>query len=168
MSSQLHTWIAVLALLLGIIALVIEIFVLPGFGVAGVAGIILVGWGIFLMAVDVTQATMALVWALAATAVFIFAGVKFFNKLNLWKRLTLDTRQKNDQGYVAPREGLAAYVGKTGVALTPLRPSGMAEISGERLDVVTEGDYISSGETVEVVRVEGTRVVVKGYNKNKG
>lgn len=167
MSSQLHTWIAVLALLLGIIAMVIEIFVLPGFGVAGVAGIILVGWGIFLMAVDVTQATMALVWALAATAVFIFAGVKLFNKLNLWKRLTLDTKQKNDQGYVAPREGLAAYAGKTGVALTPLRPSGTAEISGERLDVVTEGDYIPPGAAVQVSRVEGTRVVVKGYNKNK-
>ncbi|HBV98129.1 MAG: hypothetical protein JL50_00520 [Peptococcaceae bacterium BICA1-7] len=167
MFSQLNTWIAVLALLLGVIALVIEIFVLPGFGVAGLAGIILVGWGIFLMAVDVTQATMALVWALAATAVLIFAGVKLFNKLNLWKRLTLDTKQKNDQGYVAPREGLAAYVGKTGVALTPLRPSGTAEISGERLDVVTEGDFISPGAAVQVVRVEGTRVLVKGYNKDR-
>jgi membrane-bound serine protease (ClpP class) len=167
MFSQLNTWIAVLALLLGVIALVIEIFVLPGFGVAGLAGIILVGWGIFLMAVDVTQATMALVWALAATVVLIFAGVKLFNKLNLWKRLTLDTKQKNDQGYVAPREGLAAYVGKTGVALTPLRPSGTAEISGERLDVVTEGDFISPGAAVQVVRVEGTRVLVKGYNKDR-
>lgn len=167
MSSQLHAWIAVLALLLGIIALIVEIFVLPGFGVAGVAGIILVGWGIFLMAVDVTQATMALVWALAITVVFILAGVKLFNKLNLWQRLTLDAKQKNEQGYVAPREGLAQYIGKTGIALTPLRPSGTAEISGERLDVVTEGDYISPGAAVKVVRVEGTRVVVKGYNKNR-
>ncbi|MCL4440895.1 MAG: hypothetical protein M1609_10005 [Firmicutes bacterium] len=167
MFSQLHTWIAVLVLLLGIIALIVEIFVLPGFGVAGVAGVILVGWGIFLMAVDVTQATTALVWALAITVVFIFAGVKLFNKLNLWKRLTLDTKQKNDQGYVAPREGLAVYAGKKGTALTPLRPSGTAEISGERLDVVTEGNFIPSGAPVEVVRVEGTRVVVKGYNKTR-
>ena len=167
MFSQFHTWIAVLSLLLGIIALVVEIFVLPGFGVAGVTGIILVGWGIFLMAVDVTQATMALVWALVITAVLIFVFVKLFNKLDLWKRLTLDTKQKNDQGYVASREGLAAYAGKTGVALTPLRPSGTAEISGERLDVVTEGDFIPPGAAVRVVRVEGTRVVVKGYNNNR-
>jgi membrane-bound serine protease (ClpP class) len=165
MATQFFSWIAVLAIMLGIIALLIEILVLPGFGVAGVAGIVLVGWGIFLMAVDVTQATMALVWALAATLVFIFVALKLFSKFDVWKRLTLDTKQKNSQGYVAPREGLDAFVGQTGVSLTPLRPAGTAEIAGERLDVVTGGEYIPAGVAVEVVRVEGTRVLVRGYNK---
>lgn len=166
MTPQVFSWIAVLAIIFGVIALFIEIIVLPGFGVAGVAGIILVGWGIFLMAVDVTQATMALVWALVATLVFILVGIKLFKRFNVWKRLTLDTKQQNSQGYVAPRRGLSAYTGKTGTSLTPLRPAGVAEIDGERLDVVTGGEYIPAGAVVEVVRVEGTRVVVRGHNKS--
>ena len=165
MDPQFLTWVAVLLFLLGIIALVVEMFILPGFGLAGVFGIILIAWGIFLMAVDVTQATMALVWALVATVVFFFISVKLFTRLNLWQKLTLSTKQNKGDGYVAPRPDLSVYMGKTGVSLTPLRPSGAVEISGQRLDVVTEGDFIPAGRTVEVVSVEGTRVVVKAADR---
>ncbi|MFZ5642243.1 MAG: NfeD family protein [Bacillota bacterium] len=161
MDPQLLTWVVALLFLLGIIALVVEMFILPGFGLAGVFGIILIGWAIFLMAVDVTQATMALVWALVATVVFFFVSIKIFTKLNLWQKLTLTTKQNKGEGYVAPRPDLSIYIGKKGVSLTPLRPSGAVEISGQRLDVVTGGDFIPAGRTVEVVSVEGTRVIVR-------
>ncbi|MDK2887999.1 MAG: hypothetical protein PWP72_877 [Thermoanaerobacter sp.] len=152
---------SVLAFLLGIIALVLEIFVFPGFGVAGVAGIILLAWGVLLLAVDFTQATAALVVALALTIVVFFLGLKFLSRLNFWQRLTLNTRQEKDKGYTAGQEELVQLVHQAGVALTPLRPAGTAEIAGRRLDVVTSGEYIPAGTKVQVVQVEGNRVVVR-------
>lgn len=161
MSGQLLTWLSVLAFLLGFIALVLEIFVVPGFGVAGMAGIILLAWGVLLLAVDFTQATAALVVALALTIVVFFLGLKFMSRLNLWQRLTLGTRLEKDEGYVAGQVDLVHLVDLTGVALTPLRPAGTVEIAGRRLDVVTGGEYIPAGAKVQVVRVEGSRVVVR-------
>ena len=55
----------------------------------------------------------------------------------------------------------ALLVGKTGTAITPLRPAGTAEVDGERIDVVAEGDFVERGEKVQVVEVDGTRTVVK-------
>lgn len=165
MSPALIIWLAYLAFLLGIIALVLEVFVFPGFGVAGITGIILVGWGILLLAVDVTQATSALVIALITTIFLILAGIKLMTRYNMWYKLTLQSRQQNEEGYVAPLSELSVFIGKDGTALTPLRPSGAAEIDGRRLDVVTEGEFISPGSFIKVTKVEGTRVVVKESRK---
>lgn len=161
MIPQLYVWLSVLAFLLGIAALVLEIFIIPGFGVAGVAGLLLIGWGILLLAVDFTQATTALVLALAASVVLFFALLGLFRRFNIWRRLTLNTKQYKEAGYVAPSSELALHLGKTGTALTPLRPSGTAEVFGKRLDVVTEGEFIPAGTAIEVIRVEGTRVIVR-------
>jgi membrane-bound ClpP family serine protease len=165
MSPELITWLAYLAFLLGIIALILEIIAFPGFGVAGITGIILFGWGILLIAVDVTQVTSALVIALIATIIVLLAGIKLMSRYNLWYKLTLQNRQQKEEGYVAPLSELSFFTGKKGTALTPLRPSGAAEIDGHRLDVVTEGEFISPGSPVIVIKVEGTRVIVK-ENKN--
>jgi len=163
MSPVLVTWLAYLAFLLGIIALVLEVFVFPGFGVAGITGIILVGWGILLVAVDVTQVTSALVIALITTIFLLLAGIKLMSRYNMWYKLTLQNRQQKEEGYVAPLSELSLYAGREGIALTPLRPSGAAEINGNRLDVVTEGEFVSPGSPIKVIKVEGTRVVVKEY-----
>jgi len=165
MTPQLFVWASVLLLLLGIAALILEIFILPGFGIAGITGIVFIAWGIMLLAVDFTQATMALAWALVATVVFIFLALKLFRRLDIWQRLTLRTKQQNEAGYVAPQPELSLHIGKTGVALTPLRPSGAAEIFGQRIDVITEGEFIPAGTAIEVTRVEGVRIVVRAMTK---
>lgn len=64
-----------------------------------------------------------------------------------------------EEGFT-PAESKILLQGLEGIALTPLRPSGTVEIAGERVDVVTSGEFISSGKQVKVVKVEGTRVVV--------
>lgn len=161
MSPALITWLAYLAFLLGIIALVLEIFVFTGFGVAGVIGIILFGWGILLVAVDVTQVTSALVIALITTIILLLAGIKLMSRFNMWYKLTLKNRQQKEEGYVAPLSDLSLFAGKEGTALTPLRPSGAVEIDGQRLDVVTEGEFVAPGAPVKVIKVEGPRVIVK-------
>lgn len=161
MSPALVDWLALLAFLLGVIAFLLEIFVFPGFGVAGITGIILVGWGVLLIAVDVTQVTAALVLAIVATIVILIVGSRMMSRYNMWYRLTLQNKQHKNEGYVAPAPELSLYTGKEGVALTPLRPAGSAEVDGRRLDVVTEGEFIPKGTRVKVTKVEGTRVVVK-------
>lgn len=160
-TPELYNWLAWLAFILGVVGLLVEILVLPGFGVAGLAGIIAIGWGVLLLSVDLTQATAALVISLVLTVGVFIGGLKLFTRWGLWQRMTLTDRQKKDSGFVAPRADLSAYLGKTGTAVTPLRPAGSVDIDGQRLDVVTEGDYIKSGAEVVVYKVEGTRVVVR-------
>ncbi len=161
MSPDLIIWLAYLALLLGAIALVLEALVFPGFGVAGITGIVLVGWGVLLLAVDVTQVTAALVLAIIATIVIILLGLQLMSRYKLWYRFTLQNKQDSKEGYVAPAPGLSLLAGKEGVALTPLRPAGTAEVEGQRVDVVTEGEFINTGMRIRVIKVEGTRIVVK-------
>lgn len=161
MSPDLINWLAFLALLLGVIAFVLEALVFTGFGVAGIVGIILVGWGVLLLAVDVTQVTAALVLALIATIVIFVLGLRLMSRYNMWNKLTLQNKQDSKEGYVAPAPELSLFAGKEGIALTPLRPAGSADIEGHRLDVVTEGEFVGTGKRVKVIKVEGTRVVVK-------
>lgn len=160
MSPELVPWLAALALLLGILALILEVFIM-GFGVVGLLGIILVGWGVVLLSVDVTITFKALVVALAASIVIFIVGIKVMSRLNFWHRITLGNRQRNDEGYSVSREELAQYTGQEGIALTPLRPSGAAQVGGDRLDVVSEGGFIPAGAKIKVVRVEGIRIVVR-------
>lgn len=161
MSPEIVPWLAALCFLLGSIGLVLEIFIVPGFGIAGILGLLLLGWGLLLLVVDVIQATQALVIALSISVVLFFAGLKGAAKLKLWQRVSLGSRQYKEAGYVASKPELAAYLGRTGIVITPLRPSGTVEIDGTRLDVVSEGGYIPREAEVEVVNVEGSRVVVR-------
>ncbi|MCL2677932.1 MAG: hypothetical protein FWE85_02640 [Clostridiales bacterium] len=75
--------------------------------------------------------------------------------------LLLNMRQENEDGYISADKTLPSLIGRTGVSLTPLRPSGVAKIAERRTDVVTEGDFIDVGVAIEVIYVEGLRVVVK-------
>ncbi len=161
MSPDLVPWLAALAFFLGLLALVLEIFVIPGFGVAGIAGIILIGWGILLLSVDVVHAFKALVVALLLSVILFFLGIKFMSKINFWQKITLGARQYKEAGYMAPREGLGRYAGMEGVAVTPLHPAGTVEVNGERLDVVSEGGYIPAGTKIRIARVEGGRITVR-------
>lgn len=161
MLPELIPWLAVLAFLLGILAFIIEIFVVPGFGVAGVAGIILMGWGILLLSVDITNAFKALVIALILSVVLFFALLKIMSKIKFWQRIKLGDRQYKEAGYAASGEELGQYIGQEGIALTPLRPAGTAEINGQRLDVVSEGGFIALGAKIRVVKVQGSRIIVR-------
>lgn len=166
MVSELLPWLAALFFILGIMGLVLEIFISPGFGIAGVTGLLLLGWGVFLLVVDVTRAVQAVVIALLVTIMLFLIGVRGAGKLRLWQRLSLGSRQYKEEGYLAPKTDLARYVGHTGTVLTPLRPSGTIEVGNVRLDVVSEGEYIPRGVKVKVIGVEGSRVVVRRTGKD--
>jgi membrane-bound serine protease (ClpP class) len=157
-------WEAVLLFIVGVILMLVEAFIIPGFGVAGIAGLGAMIFSIFLTSVSVEQAIISLIIAIIGTVVLIVLSFKFMKTRRMWNRLILGVRQENKEGYVAPIMNLSELYGAEGVTLTPLRPAGSAEIKGMRVDVVSEGNFITPETKIQVVKIEGTRVVVRPIN----
>lgn len=159
-------WIAFIVIVLGVLLVCAEIFFLTGTIVPGIAGIVLVMSGIwFFSEGDLMRGALAFI-CIAFIITVICVVAHFTGHLaRAWRRFSLHSEQKNDEGYVAPNPEYKNYLNKNGQALTVLRPAGTAIIDGDRLDVVTEGDYIQQGETVRVVAVEGVRIVVSAVRQ---
>jgi membrane-bound serine protease (ClpP class) len=153
----------------GVGLLLVEAFVIPGFGVAGILGILLMFGGIFMAlagqwplvtTTDIYRSIYTLAGAVVMTVIGGIAVTYLLPKTRAFGIFVLEEEQRRELGYSshASHEGL---VGKTGSALTSLRPSGTALIDDERVDVVSDGGYIDANRPVRVVRVEGIRVIVK-------
>ena len=161
-------WEEIILLGVGLVAISIEVFVLPGFGAAGILGLVALGAAVTLAMIgtspttaDVAQAFVVLGASLAITVAVAYAWLRHLPNSGRFAGLFLRGGAHQVDGYIAaaPRADL---VGQDGVAMTDLRPSGTAQIGPERVDVVTEGEYVAQGRTVRVVRSEGYRHVVRG------
>jgi membrane-bound serine protease (ClpP class) len=160
-------WEEVLLLGLGLIAILVEVFVIPGFGIAGVLGILAVAASVVLAMIgatptmgDVTQAVAVLGASLFITVAVMYAWLRHVPNSGRFAGLFLRGGMQQAEGYIsAPAR--ADLVGRGGVAMTDLRPAGTAVFGGERVDVVTEGEYVPQGTPVEIVRSEGYRHVVR-------
>lgn len=163
-----------LLFVIGIALLIIEIFVIPGFGIAGISGLAFMTMGLVLSMQDFVVPTLPWQWDLLGKNVLlvlgnIVAGFLAFGilaflvpKYTPFKRLTLSLNQDAQQGYttqVSTEQEL--YMGKQGVSLTTLRPSGKADIDGESVQVMTSGEFIEKGTQIVVTHVDGNRIVVK-------
>lgn len=160
-------WEEVLLVCLGLIALAVEIFVIPGFGVAGVLGIGLVGVSVVLAMVgaapatgEVVQAVAILGASLVIVAAVAYAWLRHLPSSTRYQGLFLMDTLSRAGGYISAPDR-ADLVGREGTALTDLRPAGTAVIDDERVDVVSEGDFIARGSRVHVVRTEGYRHIVR-------
>ncbi|MDR2039223.1 MAG: nodulation protein NfeD [Bacteroidales bacterium] len=157
----------------GLVLIAVEIFALPGFGVAGISGIILMVFGLSLAMVDnivfewdfsyglkAILKSIALVVASATIALLlsIWLGKFFFQNSNL-KKITLQAEQKSSEGYVS-FDNLSNMVGMTGVARSILRPGGKIDIDGRLYDAISEIGYINPGEKVKVIRFETGQLYV--------
>ncbi|MDR3289222.1 MAG: hypothetical protein LBT22_07325 [Peptococcaceae bacterium] len=145
--------------ILGLVLLIMEIL-LPG-GILGVLGLLALIAGIFLSAESIQQGIYCTLALLLVLAVLLGLSFRFSKTRWLWQRLSLRERQSNEEGYVAPKPDYVGYIGKEGRALSLLRPAGTGEFDGERLDVVTEGGFISNGAKIQIIAVEGLRIVVR-------
>ncbi|MQA31837.1 MAG: hypothetical protein GEU82_18715, partial [Luteitalea sp.] len=146
----------------------IEVFVIPGFTVAGLAGIVALVAGLGMTLVGAGATMNAIVVALGRVAVSIllamagaFGLLRLLPRLPFGRRLVLGTGMQTDLGYVSAPEGDRQWLGRTGTAISPLRPAGIAEIDGARVDVVSDGDFIEAGTPILVTRVDGNRIVVR-------
>ncbi len=147
---------------LGVALLIVEILVLPGFGIAGILGLA----ALVIAIVRVFPSDYA--WAYVLGYGTLFAGailVAFFWLLpnsRLTKTFALSTRlgTPSTQTQVSGNN-YETLIGQQGIASSDLRPAGIAKIGQERLDVVSEGEFISNGSAIEVLRVEGAKIVVR-------
>lgn len=143
----------------GIILIILEIF-LPG-GIAGIAGLIAIVASLFLASGSFKVMAVSI---LIATAVSIAASILLTRvlgkRMKFFKKLILTDSTSTESGYVS-NESRRDLIGKIGVTYTPLRPSGTVIIDDERLDVVSEGSFTAKDKKVKVVKVEGSRIVVR-------
>lgn len=148
------------AFLAGLLLIAMEIFVVPGAGIFGVAGVILFFGSIFWMLGADIQALYILAGGLIVAIVLLYIIGKRFPKSHLFDRIMLKNRSTEEKGYTS-QEDKSEYLFQKGVAITPLRPAGTIRIGQKRVDAVSSGSYIDRDEAVRVIQVEGTRVVVE-------
>lgn len=148
--------------LIGIGLMVLEAF-MPGFGLPGISGIILEVVAVVLTWMNhgpVAALGMTLIiLSILAIAISMSLRSAANGKLSRSKMVLNDT-ESNEAGYRST-EDLDVFLGREGVTTTVLRPTGMAEFDGVRLNVVSEGEFIQSGTRVQIVRVEGSRILVR-------
>ena len=163
----------IIALFTGIILLVVEIFVLPGFGIAGVAGITLTLVSLILIMLnndffnfefvplgDIIVATFATVGGLTGGVLLLFFGGARLTKTKAFQRIALNDTQQKSQGYTVNTLS-DTLLGKKGVAYTILRPGGKVIIDEQIYDAFTRGDYVEKGDTIEVIGNEGITLKVR-------
>jgi membrane-bound serine protease (ClpP class) len=165
---QLAGWGELMLALGGVALLLLELFVIPGFGFAGILGILallaalvmsVVGSGAtpeFLM-----LAAGRIVLALLAALLASFLLLRFMPRTPFGRRLILQNDLGTGHEFGSAPESDLRWLGKRGRASSPLRPAGIADIEGARVDVVSEGELIEPGTPVEVIRVDGNRIVVR-------
>ena len=165
----------ILAFVIGIILLAVEFFVIPGFGVFGVAGIVMTLGGLVLgmlpnqafdfelvPASQLFGALLTVILAALAAVGMVFWLTPKVNEWGAFKHLTLASTQDRAQGFTSSTysEGM---LGKTGTVHSRLRPSGKVEIDGEIYDAYSRGEFLEQGESIEVISTEGTSLRVKKW-----
>ncbi len=159
---------------IGIILLGVEIFVLPGFGVAGVIGISFMVMSLVLAMLGNDGfnfrgiPTKEIVGSFSVVLIAMFLSIvgsiwlsgKLFTKTQRFAGFALQTEQGKEKGYTSAISEIAALVGQSGVAFTVLRPSGKVEINGEVYDATALTGYVEKGEKVTVVKYETAQVFV--------
>lgn len=152
-------WTSLLIFVVGLILLIIEA-IAPGFGLPGISGIILIVVGIVLAIGSLQSAILSLSISIILTAIISILLVKHGRNIKAFDSVILSTNAKSEEGYLSSPTK-SEYLEKEGVAFSGLRPSGIIEIDGEKLDALSEGGFISRGSKIKVIRVEGSKIIVR-------
>lgn len=181
-------WLEVILFLAGVTFLGFELFVLPGFGISGIAGIVLVFTSLILASQEYLIPHTVREWERTAVSLavlvgsgFLFLGIaavlaRHFGRLPIISRLALSPPEANEvdeslDGAKKPSPYTTAYrvaVGDWGTADSPLRPAGKALFGDEYVDVVADGTFVEAGRPVKVVRISGNRIVVREVEEAPG
>ena len=157
-------WEAIILFLVGFFLLLAEIFLIPGFGLTGISGIIAILTSIFLTFGNIIQATYSILIALGFTIVGFFLLIRYIPATRTWRKFILFTKQEKELGYTVGIKNSKRLIGKEGIAITPLRPSGMVEVNGEKLNAITRGEYVDSNTKIKIISVEGNKIVVEAVD----
>lgn len=160
---------------IGIALIAVEILVIPGFGIAGIAGIIMILIGVILSFQDFTiprtpydvqmftKNIFTIICTFLGSGVAIFILFKYMPGIPVFHRLVLTASETAQGGFVIPSqpEGGDDLTGRKGKAVTALHPTGKIEVNNRTLDVVTDGEYVEKGQAVEIIEIRGNRIVVR-------
>jgi membrane-bound serine protease (ClpP class) len=165
---NLAGWGEIILFVFGVVMLLVEVFVIPGFGIVGTVGIISIVAslylslvGRFMPATDLVSGAKVLAIAFISSFVIVLVALRFLPKFTPFQRLVLNTTENTNEGFRSAPGEYASLLGKEGMALTMLRPAGTAIIEGEKVSVVTEGDFIEQNSRIRITKVEGYRIVVE-------
>ncbi len=166
----------IIVFILGIILVAIEIFVIPGFGIAGILGVLFIFVGLVLSLIDninfdfehVEMRGVGIAVTTVVLGIFggfilsLYLGNKLFTaKSGPFKNLALKTVQNKNEGYVSVDNAIFKLKGKTGISKTVLRPGGKVLIDNEVYDAVAENGFIEKDEKIIVTKVEATQLYVE-------
>jgi membrane-bound serine protease (ClpP class) len=166
--AELATMTDLLIILVGLTLLFIEGFLIPGFGIAGISGIVVLLWGIYkLLIPDHPVSDEVYSRALDGFTIGILGGIialfllfRLMIKTKFWHKLTSPGAESKEAGYTVSI-GLEDYVGKSGKTVSDLRPSGWINVENQKIFVVTEGEFVEKNQQVKILSVDGNRVVVR-------
>jgi membrane-bound serine protease (ClpP class) len=172
-------WLEVVFFLAGVVFLLVELFVIPGFGIAGIAGVLLIITSV-LMASQNFSPTDGLSTSALTQSVFILAGsgvaavaaaiaiTSYFGTIPVLNRLALKppvlaqaSAQSDSSKQAEQARHDVVAIGDHGIADSPLRPAGRALFGDQYVDVVTDGSFVDPGRPVRVVKISGNRVMVR-------
>ena len=156
-------WLAIGLAAAGVLAIILEVFV-PSAGIIGIAGLglIIASIVIAFQRLGNLIGSIYLAVVLVLVPVFIVLYFRFFPRSPVGRWLISQDRQDKEKGYSSfTPEKYVDLVGKEGTSLTILRPVGTVRIDGQKFSAVTGGEFIEKDKPVKVVKVEGSRVVVR-------
>ena len=146
-------------LALGILLVIAEFFI-PG-GIIGILGLVAILFSIILAGGNLFYMSVAVLIAITVAIIGMVIIVKFFGKkVRLLNKMILTDATTTEKGYVSNHNRLD-LVGKIAETMTPLRPSGTIRIENERIDAVSDGSFIGKDKQVVIIKVEGSRIVVR-------
>lgn len=160
--------LAVLLFFVGIALIVIELFV-PSMGVLSVAaGICFIAAIVLAFRESTEIGAVFLAATVIAVPIVLFIGFKIFPSTPMGRRMILTAPDRSDAkpGADVSTEPRHDLVGRSGRAISALRPAGLVEIEDQRVDVITEGEWIDAGTDVVVTSAEGNRLVVKAEGES--
>ncbi len=157
----------------GLVLIALEVFVIPGFGIAGALGILGVGAGVILSMLgrfptvtDMGTALTVVVVSMLLTGAFAYAFLRHLRWSRRLGGVFLREATTKTSGYISG-DARADLIGQRGIAATDLRPAGIGQFGDERIDVVSQGPWIEEGKTIEIFRSEGYRHVVREVKEER-
>ncbi len=160
---------------IGVLLILLEVFVIPGFGVAGISGIILSLVGLTLSLIGnldfdfhpvesfgyIGAALLQVLLSIVLSFIFLLFFGASFVKTGMFRRIALDKTIASEEGFVATNLSLKEYVGKEAVVVGDLRPSGSIEVEGRFLDAISVAGFIEEGRSVKIVKFEMGQLYVE-------
>lgn len=171
MNGLAENW-EIILFIVGVLLLIAEVFVIPGFGVAGISGLILVFSSLFLVMVNnvtfdftfvpnvrITQSLTIISLSMFSSVVFVFVSAKYIIRSKAFSRIALDNTLSKEEGFVSNQ--INEMLGKLGETQTVLRPSGKIRIDENLYNAEARNSFIEKGKKVEVIGMDTSTLIVK-------